>query len=211
MNKFILLSFLFFLVSISVSLGQKRKMYVDNFIIKPQRIIMNENENENIKVISVLIPTESTNIHGITNEIAEENGINIRDAILRFAYFLDEADVIVAHNLNFDKRILEKEFERMGYPNCFNRPKGAHIVYDTMKEGKVMCNLVRITKRGYGFIKYPKLTELYNYLFKVKTNCVEYTNAHNAIFDVIMTLRCYLKMNDVKTNIDFDKLYRSYL
>jgi DNA polymerase III subunit epsilon len=176
-----------------INLDKLDEMYVDNYIIKT----------------TVDIPEETSNIHGITNEISKEKGINIRDALLRFAYFLEEADVIVAHNLSFDKRIIEKEFERMDYPNCFNIKK--HNIYDTMKEGKEMCNLVRTSKRGYTFIKFPKLTELYDILFKATADCVEYTNAHNAIFDVIMTLRCYLKMNDVKTKINFDKLYRSYL
>jgi DNA polymerase III subunit epsilon len=176
-----------------INLDKLDEMYVDNYIIKQEG----------------LIPIETSNIHGITNEIAEEKGINIRDVLLRFVYFLDEADVIVAHNLIFDKKIIEKELERMNYPNYFNIKK--YIIYDTMKEGKSICNIVKMTKRGHGYIKWPKLTELYDYLFKPKSDCVEYTNAHNAIFDVLMTLRCYLKMNDVKTKIDFDKLYKSYL
>ena len=176
-----------------INLDKLDEMYVDNYIIKT----------------SVQIPKETSDIHGITNEISKEKGINIRDALLRFVYFLEEADVIVAHNLSFDRKIIEKEFERMDYPNCFNIKE--HNIYDTMKEGKELCNLVRISKRGFKYVKFPKLTELYDLLFKVESDCIEYTNAHNAIFDVIMTLRCYLKMNDIKTKINFDKLYNSYL
>ena len=80
-----------------------------------------------------------------------------------------------------------------------------------MKEGKNMCNIVRVTKRGHGFIKYPKLIELYKHLFKPSEDCLELTNAHNAIYDVLMTLRCYLKMTNTETKIDFNKLYESYL
>jgi DNA polymerase III epsilon subunit-like protein len=178
---------------IFINLDKLDEMFVDNFIINPD----------------ILIPKESSDIHGITNEIAAEKGINIRDALLRFTYFLDEADVIVAHNLSFDKKIIEKELERLEYPNYFNIK--SYQIYDTMQKGKKLCNIVRMTKRGHSFIKFPKLIELYEYLFQPNADCYEYKNAHNAIFDVLMTFRCYLTMNEIKTKIDFTELYKKYL
>ena len=178
---------------IFIDLDKLDEMYVDNFIINPE----------------VDIPKVTSDIHGITNEIAKRDGIAIRDVLLRLTAWLDEADVLVAHNLSFDKRIIEKELERLDYPNYFNVKK--HEVYDTMKEGKNICNIVVMNKRGHGFIKYPKLIELYNYLFKPKEDCIELTNAHNAIYDVLMTLRCYIEMNKIETTIDFKKLYESHL
>lgn len=178
---------------IFIDLDKLDEMYVDNFIVNPE----------------VDIPKETSDIHGITNEIAKRDGIAIRDVLLRLTAWLDEVDVLVAHNLSFDKRIIEKELERLDYPNYFNVKK--HEVYDTMKEGKNICNIVVMNKRGHGFIKYPKLIELYNYLFKPKEDCIELTNAHNAIYDVLMTLRCYLEMNKIETTIDFKKLYESHL
>ena len=80
---------------IFINLDKLDEMFVDNFIINP----------------GVLIPKESADIHGITNEIAEDKGINIQGALLSFAYFLENADIIVAHNLNFDKRIIETELK----------------------------------------------------------------------------------------------------
>ena len=178
---------------IFIDLDRLDEMYVDNFIVNPE----------------VDIPTVTSDIHGITNEIAKRDGIAIRDVLLLIAAWLDESDVLVAHNLSFDKRIIEKELERNGYPNYFNIRE--YQIYDTMKEGKDKCNIVMINKRGHGFIKYPKLAELYKYLFNPKEDCLELTNAHNAIYDVLMTLRCYLNMNNIQTEIDFNKLYKSYL
>jgi len=178
---------------IFIDLDKLDEMYVDNFIVNPE----------------VDIPIETSNIHGITNEIAKKEGIAIRDVLLRMTAWLDEANVLVAHNLSFDKQIIEKELERMDYPNYFNIRE--YEIYDTMKEGKNMCNIVRMSKHGHGFIKYPKLIELYKYLFHPKEDCLELTNAHNAIYDVLMTLRCYLKMNQIETTIDFKKLYESHL
>lgn len=178
---------------IFIDLDKLDEMYVDNFIVNPE----------------VDIPIETSNIHGITNEIAKRDGIAIRDVLLRITAWLDQADVLVAHNLSFDKQIIEKELERMEYPNYFNIRE--YEIYDTMKEGKCMCNIVCMNKHGHGFIKYPKLIELYKYLFKPSEDCLELTNAHNAIYDVLMTLRCYLKMNEIETRIDFEKLYNSYL
>jgi len=178
---------------ILINLDKLDEMFVDNFIINP----------------GVLIPKESADIHGITNEIAEDKGINIRDALLRFTYFLDEADTIVAHNLSFDKKIIEKELERTGYPNYFNIK--SHQIYDTMKKGINVCNIMRTGNSGRHYKKFPKLSELYEHLFKPKADCIEFTNAHNAIYDVLMTLRCYLKMNEIETSINFKNLYESHL
>lgn len=178
---------------IFIDLDRLDEMYVDNFIINPE----------------VDIPKETSDIHGITNEIAKKDGIAIRDVLLRITAWLDEADVLVAHNLSFDKKIIEKELERMDYPNYFNIRE--YEIYDTMKEGKNLCNIVVVNKRGHGYIKFPKLIELYKYLFKPTDDCLELSNAHNAIYDVLMTLRCYLEMNKIDTSIDFNKLYKSYL
>ena len=67
----------------------------------------------------------------------------------------DSADVIVAHNVNFDFSFLRKEFESCG--KIFY----AQESFCTMKKSVPVCKIPRANHRGY---KYPKLCELCAYL-----------------------------------------------
>ena len=58
--------------------------------------------------------------------------------------------------------------------------------------------------------KYPKLVELYSLLFSdEEAKIMDF--AHNAIIDVIMTLRCYMKMTNKEHTIDFNEMYKKYI
>ena len=60
------------------------------------------------------IPSESTKIHGITNDrIKDKQKIGIM--LEKFIQYCPEGSVLIAHNGdNFDKIVLEREFERAG-------------------------------------------------------------------------------------------------
>ena len=49
------------------------------------------------------IPIESTNVHGINEEISKTKGISIRKALQKFYDTLRKANYLVAHNLDFDE------------------------------------------------------------------------------------------------------------
>jgi hypothetical protein len=49
-------------------------------------------------------------------------------------------------------------------------------------------------KYGKSYLKYPKLIELHEKLFNVTPN-----NLHNSLNDILVTLRCYMKL---KFNVD---------
>ncbi len=139
------------------------------------------------------IPNSAINIHGITDEMCEKDGRELRDVLLQFASDVKDCECIVAHNVMFDKRIIETEYIRSNLAKPF---KGMHT-YDTMKLGK------RYLKQR----KNPKLEELYRHLF----NCdVPKTELHRAINDLSLTAQCFfcLKLSGVidsffdKTNFD---------
>jgi DNA polymerase III epsilon subunit-like protein len=163
--------------------------------------------NSIVNVGDIEIPIETINIHGITNEKSHNLGRPIMDVLLEFSQYIDKTDIIVAHNLNFDKTVVIKEFERLGYPNYFNVYD--KLYYDTMINGKELCQLY--TKGHYKrpYLKFPKLVELYCKLFD--DDNIAIANAHNAIIDVLMTTRCYLRMNSINNSLDFNKLYKQYL
>jgi hypothetical protein len=67
-------------------------------------------------------------------------------------------------------------------------------IYCTLKESIRFCNIQLIDKNGKSFLKYPKLVELHEKLFNITPS-----NLHNSFNDILVTLRCFMKL---KHNID---------
>uniref|UniRef100_A0A6C0DRM3 Exonuclease domain-containing protein n=1 Tax=viral metagenome TaxID=1070528 RepID=A0A6C0DRM3_9ZZZZ len=172
---------------------------------------------------SVVIPDEVVQLTGITRTICNKQGVNILSAIneLHDAYML--ARTIVAHNLEFDQRMIKVELQRnyndIQYyiPYCLRLFDNDYEMiagiksYCTMKHGLKMCNIVSTpvglngeTKKP--FVKWPRLNELYYHLFQ---ETVE--NMHNSMVDVLACMRCYLKMkqNIVVKNEEFTRLLQT--
>ena len=156
-------------------------------------------EDDIVKIpININIPQEVTNINKITKKITEEKGILIRDILEKFIFNLSRTSIIVAHNYNFDKNMLFAELKRNNMlTNVIQKLflKG----YCTMENSIQLCKI----PKGYhnynnSSFKYPKLIELYNYLFIKNSNnpiYLDQSKLHNSLCDVIVTLRCYFKMN----------------
>lgn len=133
------------------------------------------------------IPESSTKIHGITNECSQQNGVKIEYAMKQFNNDLKIADMVVAHNISFDKRVCMVEAIRLNTKQYFTTNGVKKPEFCTMKETKDLCNIEKISDNGYQYIKYPTLTELHNKLFGVEPKGV-----HNSMIDIIICLRCYL-------------------
>ena len=134
------------------------------------------------------IPKESSDIHGITDSISREKGIPIKEALLKFIIDYNNASMIVAHNIDFDKNMIRVECFRQGYHNIF-RDKPI-IEYCTMKFGSPITKLKIINpKTNRERTKYPKLIELYEKLFNEVPN-----NLHNSLIDVLVCFRCFYFM-----------------
>ena len=130
------------------------------------------------------IPEEAIKIHNITNEICEEKGVDLKEVLLKFYSDCSEAKAIVAHNLDFDKNVIEAEFIRSGLKKPFAN-KGR---YDTVKMGQ------SVMKQR----KYPTLKELCIYLYG--NNISEHLNSHNSDYDLFFTSHCFFKMKEMKGN-----------
>jgi DNA polymerase III subunit epsilon len=145
-----------------------------------------------------------TNLTGITKEICKEKGKPIIEVLEQFyeAYMFCEG--IVAHNLDFDEKMIMIELERNRAaildkaPHCFmtfnSMYEKVHGIdrYCTMRKGTDMCNIL-VESKSPGrppSKKWPKLIELYGFLFDGAT--VE--GLHNSMIDVLACLRCYLEM-----------------
>lgn len=123
----------------------------------------------------------NSHIHGITEEKATQNGIVFVDAINNVMKDIINCDVLVAHNILFDKNILLSELFRYKLNEYIYKINSMKI-FCTSKE----CT--GITKIRYNFLEYkqPKLSELYEYLFGKKA-----VNLHNALNDTKILLDCF--------------------
>jgi len=140
----------------------------ESFIIKPNRFV---------------IPTEASNIHHITNEIAIEQGEDLKFVLEKFLADFKQAKYVVGHNVDFDKKIVGAELIRTSLHDTM----GTKPSYCTMK------NTIHYCKIPYkaGQYKYPKLQELF---FKLFGNHFE--NEHNAASDVEATQKCFWALRE---------------
>ena len=143
---------------------------------------------------SIVISQESYEIHHISREILDVQGINIVEALKGFNECLNVCDVVVGHNISFDKRLIFVECFRHNikqYCTDFKHNVMIHKAeYCTMKNTTEFCKLERLSVSNQVYYKHPKLSELYTILFP---NEPVPKDLHNSLVDVAMTLRCYLK------------------
>ena len=142
---------------------------------------------------NIIITQENMNIHGISNEMSRQKGVDIKEALLCMSACLDSTHVLVAHNLEFDANMIAAECNRIGYPNILRIKPFAE--YCTMLHSMKLCNIKMISRKtNREIIKFPKLIELYQKLFDEVPN-----NLHNSLVDVFICFRCYHKLTQ---NID---------
>ena len=136
-----------------------------------------------------------------------EKGIDINEAIAAFISDFLDCQILVAHNIEFDTKIIQAELCRN---NLFNW-LGSHnkIEYCTMKYGKPICDIKLKSKYHDGYyVKPPKLMELHKKLFKTVPR-----NLHNSMIDVYVCFRCFHYMifeRDVIDKYKHNELYTYY-
>ena len=143
------------------------------------------------------IPEESIKFHGITNEISQECGIEIELVLIEFFYQLNSVDMIIGHNISFDINMVKVELLRIIYSKTQSREFKTYFhiltnyknIYCTLQDSIELCNIKALDKYGKEYLKFPKLIELHQKLFNSDPN-----NLHNSLNDILVTLRCYIKM-----------------
>ena len=133
------------------------------------------------------ISSGAEQVHQISTNITDRYGIPETFLCILFENYLLHADLLVAHNIVFDLRMIKLLFAR----NDFKASKEyldkiSH--YCTMKKSTNLCKL----PGKYGF-KWPKLAELYKFLFNE-----ELKGAHDALVDIKATMRCYFELINVR-------------
>lgn len=148
-----------------------------------------------------LISPEITQLTGISRTTCEERGIPITDALFElWSAYKNLADIVVSHNLFFDRCMVRTEIKRNIEMLAPNAPDIGRMFYEeetggrpellcTMMSSIHICNLWRESPNGKMFKKFPKLIELYQELFHETPE-----NLHNSLVDSVATLRCFLKI-----------------
>jgi len=133
------------------------------------------------------IPFDAEKIHGISTELAKQEGLPIQEIIVEFNLVLAKTKFFVGQNLGFDLNIVGCEFHRLGIENILTK----FPVLDTCTEKT--AELCQLTGGRGGKFKLPTLSELYRKLFGAS-----FDEAHNATADVEATTRCFFEL--IRTN-----------
>ncbi|SFC14060.1 DNA polymerase-3 subunit alpha [Parapedobacter composti] len=142
-----------------------------------------EHQDYLIKPEGFNIPFDAERVHGISTELATEQGVPLAGVLNRFNEALAKAKFVVGQNIGFDINIMGCEFHRLGMESPL-----AHLpVLDTCTE--ITAELLKIPGGRGGKYKLPNLTELHQFLFEAP-----FAEAHNATADVEATARCFLEL-----------------
>ncbi|MBO5712630.1 MAG: 3'-5' exonuclease [Clostridia bacterium] len=130
------------------------------------------------------VPPEVVAVHGFSAEklAVLSGGKTFSDHIDEIENDFSSADVIVAHNVSFDIKFLSSEFAYQDRLFKYNK------TFDTMKYFCGICKIPRANHKGY---KYPKLSELCDYLdvypYDITRETIKLfnnaTNFHDARYD----------------------------
>ena len=136
-----------------------------------------------IKPNGFSIPDDAAKIHGITNELANQSGVDLKPVLEEITVDISKAAALIAHNMQFDEKILGAELFRMSnFDHLEGKPKKC-----TMQASTNYCKI----PGPYGN-KWPKLEELHKKLFREG-----FANAHNALADVRACSKCYFELRRI--------------
>lgn len=125
-------------------------------------------------------------IHGISMDRASREGKPGHEFFPEFQTIVKSADVIVAHNMQFDKSVLLSEFIRIN-PNL-RMDWWPRFEYCTCINTIELCKLVSTYDASK--LKRPKLVELYEFLFEKKADFA----FHTASGDVDCMVQCFFEL-----------------
>lgn len=139
-------------------------------------------QNHIIKPEGFTIPFNSEKIHGISTQMAEEQGKPLEEILAIFNEKVEGCEYVVGHNIGFDINIVGCEFLRKDVDSALTKKK----TIDTKDDATNYCKIPG--GRGGGF-KYPTLSELHEKLFGRS-----FGDAHNAAADVEATARSFFEL-----------------
>jgi DNA polymerase III epsilon subunit-like protein len=155
--------------------------YSTSRLIEIAYVLYDTETNQTVKVNSVLckpvcFKIENSNIHGISHEFAEKHGESHKEVLKEFIKYVACADILVAHNIEFDKNIIISELTRYGLD---------HNVFDSKK---YICTM-KLAMQVFGLTRFIRLIDLNKRLFDE-----DWKQEHRALDDTFKCLYCYVKL-----------------
>ena len=141
----------------------------------------------------IRIPQQAADIHGITEARAAEFGVPLGFALETFARLYQRADLLVAHNIAFDRGVIDVAITRHRgtAANLLSKP-----LFCTMAAAAPIVNLPPTPKmlaKGIRKPKAPKLEEAVRHFFGEDLD-----GAHDAMVDVIACRRVYFHLKGLR-------------
>lgn len=181
-------------------------VYYKNFHF--ENININDIQSVIIKPNKFIIPQKSINIHKITNEIANSNGLKLFDVFKqKLTSILKECDYIIGYNIFFDINILLNELHRSKFNITIEK------INKLIKNQNVLCVAIlskeyMITQYGTKYFKKPHAMPNQNAVYKKLFN-VSINNAHNAQHDIFATIEILNEL--IKISSTKNKLLDYYM
>jgi len=168
------------LVSIAWILRDEINVYSQHYCI-----VKNETEDTEIG---------ASFIHHIDRQMVDKFGKPLELILEMFMKDLGICERIVAHNIDFDVKMVASELFRLGKDYDGERL----LLSDYFCTMKNSTEIVRIPSKfgNNSFFKWPKLVELHTYLF-----CEGFSGQqHNALDDTNALVKCYYKLQEKLLN-----------
>lgn len=131
------------------------------------------------------IPEEASKIHGITMRDTLDYGFHIRGVMAMFTAMVKSCDIIIAHNIKFDQRMIERE----GGAEIFSLKKDMECTMEMARSILKIPPTERMMAAGFNDFKQPNLQEAYTHFFGKP-----FEGAHDAMADVRACRDVFFKM-----------------
>ena len=137
------------------------------------------------------IPAESSAVHGITQAVAEASGEPLAAVLGRFAEDLKTAGRLIAHNMQFDKNVVQGAFKwRLGVEPAGFWPAEEFCTMEASREIlRLPWKSAQDPSKPVTY-KPPRLSELWSYAFQGAPQ----PPAHNSEGDALATAAIYMKL-----------------
>lgn len=163
-----------------------------------------------IKPDGWIVGGETVAIHGITTGRATLEGVPIAGVIDALEVDLVGCKFAVCHNAAFDRPVIAAEYCRIAH--AIQSEAWTHSVsYPTIKHFCTMemsTEILKLPSKRTGSYKWPKLDELYEFLFAQDVPGRE--RYHDAMVDVRATAKCFFKLKQIKTGLEPKKSEYGY-
>lgn len=161
--------------------------------------ILYDNQENTAKIVNeiirlpdgVTISPESEAIHKISLEQSRASKFKIGDLLPQFIEDYKKADIVVAHNIRFDRNLMLAELSRLKMEDFIQEFYYNKKEYCTADFGADLCQIEATNTTGKKYYKMPRLKVLYEKIF---ASSPDDSKLHDALIDVIVCFRCFYNM-----------------